>query len=1235
MSIFSSSNYFFNHYIAKNIKKYGFSYIYADGALFEGFVVKGLKYKHKVLASKVELKINPLRLLSGMVSVNKMNLLGVREDTLERLLKDFQPTDSEDTELNIGVDFELRNIMLTVRPFKIEDIYVKKNSLRISYLKFIDNHLDIGKVSYDADINLGKIYFEGNFNHRVLHIEKLKVVKLNLNKLTAILKGIKSEGKEAEYHLENNPFIPKKVIVNTAEFQLMPFKIEGVESKKLLLHLKDSEFDVSNLLLKRASLEFKYDSDYLFFNTVSNYKDNLLTIEQLGLRVKKLKRVEELVQKVLSAKTTDSNKSSVKIVPIDKIKVAKGVFAIDSNIFKKEKIKSVKLVLESLLFDLTHKKIGSLKDFSLIVDTSLLYAKISGVIEREFIVDSIDFSTPSADKLIDYIASLSSDSNSCEEEEGKVALPIPHKLIIKRVKGDVENLSFEPYRVKKGTLSANALKIDLNSSQIMDGNLTIDTNSNWGRAKLEGRLRENNFYAKGFCSPNQVLLDRYSLPLKAKNLETIYVKSRFGLKDFDINATLKGKDILQTVDGISILDSKNRIKYNYHKNSLLWSIVADVTSPFLKQSKVKNTLIYKNDKLSYYGDVKSSNLALVTKPSSTLFQNIETKYRGDAKQLNIDLMSSYLKGKASIENYKKVSIVVNNRKKILLKEFINLPKSYSDLLLNSLTIELPIDFAKPMPLKGSLKVFTNIGTLSHNWMYDKSTFSTDGKLLVTPNSLLFKKYPQLNRKSIKEFKSQLHLKNDTLNLSLKNQLLDFNILYNIKQELFKNLTLKLDKVKANASGSVDNIDINIQTTSLKSLQRSLAKLYKFKVNDKIDGKLEFNGKLKKLSALEFTVITPKIIYKDKKSQTDISDIFLNGTISGNTLTLKKYNALVKGYKVYSNRVATINIKDLNNIKVETLWINDTLKVNGNYNSKENRGKFLFKSNSFKIENSDILLNLALDTKVILNRERVAATGTIIVLDGFIKKVLGAKNIAENSDIIILQRQKSRESTKFAKNIKLNIKIKSKKGILYKHGGNKIRILPNLTIRKEYNQLSRFNGKATIAKNSYYYLNGKKLVVEKGNIIFKGKSMSPNLDIVLKYRGREYTIDINIVGTPTHPVLYFSSEPALNKDQILAYLLFDDASAAGTHDQAAMLNTIGGSIAKSFLGSLGIKVDHFSIKENGFSIGKSLGKHVIIYYNQENQEPSIKTRVDISKSVHTDVEIGKEKQSVDIVFSQDY
>jgi translocation and assembly module TamB len=195
--------------------------------------------------------------------------------------------------------------------------------------------------------------------------------------------------------------------------------------------------------------------------------------------------------------------------------------------------------------------------------------------------------------------------------------------------------------------------------------------------------------------------------------------------------------------------------------------------------------------------------------------------------------------------------------------------------------------------------------------------------------------------------------------------------------------------------------------------------------------------------------------------------------------------------------------------------------------------------------------------------------------------------------------------------------------------------PNLKIKKRFGSLTAVSGTIKLDKKSYYKFRDKKLRLRRGLITFKGKSSTPYLNIVMYYRGKDYTININVSGTPARPVLYFSSNPPLSKDQILAYLLFDDSSAAGTHSQQAMLNLIGGTLAKSFFGAIGIKIDHISIKENGFSIGKSINDKVTIYYNQSGDKPSIKTRIDITKSVHTDIEVGEDSQSADIIFSKEY
>ena len=360
---------------------------------------------------------------------------------------------------------------------------------------------------------------------------------------------------------------------------------------------------------------------------------------------------------------------------------------------------------------------------------------------------------------------------------------------------------------------------------------------------------------------------------------------------------------------------------------------------------------------------------------------------------------------------------------------------------------------------------------------------------------------------------------------------------------------------------------------------------------------------------------------------------LNANYDNGSIVINNYKFKANNYSFYSSKPSKLYLKD-DNLKINEFWINNSLRVNGLYNTKSAKGSLNLKSSNFTIDNNNMKLSLVVDTKMLINRDKKSISGSVDI-SGVIKKNLKQKNVADNEDIIILQRKAAKESTNFAKNIKLNIKLKSKNGITYSQGGSYFKLRPNIKVIKEYGKLSKFIGKIDIDRGGYYNLKGKKLVLKKGLITFKGSSSSPNLNIVMQYKGKEYKININISGTPTRPILYFSSNPPLTKDQILAYLLFDDSTASGTHSQEAMLNLIGGTLAKSFLGSIGIKLDHVSIKENGFSIGKSISDNVIIYYNQDGEKSSVKTRIDITNSIHTEIEVGGESQSADIIFSKEY
>ncbi|HFU75277.1 MAG TPA: hypothetical protein ENK66_03435, partial [Arcobacter sp.] len=325
LTTFVNSNYFFDRYIAKNITEYGFSYTHAQGALLDGFVVENLKYKNRTLSSNVELKINPLHLLSGVVSVSKLNLIGVREDVLESVLNDFKPSSDSNDSTTIALDFELKNILLTIKPFQIKEISIKKNTLSVDYVSYLNNRFNVGKVNYEAKTNLGDINFEGKFEHRVLHIYKLIIDNFALKRVVFLIKGIKSEGSQEEYHLTSNPFIPKKVFVDKASLNILPFIFKNIKSKEIELSLKNIFFDVSKLLFIKGDAAFDYKGSLLALKTSLNYKDNILTLNDVDVVFNEIQKIEEIAGTLKTLGNSESNSSTnVKIFPIEKIKVTQG-----------------------------------------------------------------------------------------------------------------------------------------------------------------------------------------------------------------------------------------------------------------------------------------------------------------------------------------------------------------------------------------------------------------------------------------------------------------------------------------------------------------------------------------------------------------------------------------------------------------------------------------------------------------------------------------------------------------------------------------------------------------------------------------------------------------------------------------------------------------------------------------------------------------------------------------------
>ena len=228
--------------------------------------------------------------------------------------------------------------------------------------------------------------------------------------------------------------------------------------------------------------------------------------------------------------------------------------------------------------------------------------------------------------------------------------------------------------------------------------------------------------------------------------------------------------------------------------------------------------------------------------------------------------------------------------------------------------------------------------------------------------------------------------------------------------------------------------------------------------------------------------------------------------------------------------------------------------------------------------------------------------------------------------------KKKKDSFFEKSVKLKLLIESKKALLFKQKDVEVALKPSMSIIKEFNAPLMVLGSIDLKKGGYYNFEGKKFVLEKSAIYFTGKPTAPLLNIRLVYRRYGNTIWITITGTGTEPSLNFSSSPYMTRDQILSFILFDTKNSGNSTED--MLSLVGGGLAKSILGNMGLKIDTLVLSQEGFEVGKKISDKVSVIYDQKDESKVI-VRIEHSPKVETDISVGQDSQSVDIIYKREY
>ncbi len=364
------------------------------------------------------------------------------------------------------------------------------------------------------------------------------------------------------------------------------------------------------------------------------------------------------------------------------------------------------------------------------------------------------------------------------------------------------------------------------------------------------------------------------------------------------------------------------------------------------------------------------------------------------------------------------------------------------------------------------------------------------------------------------------------------------------------------------------------------------------------------------------------------------------------ILLENYNLhafLDEDRTFYAKKPSQINFTD-GKINVDSLWINDGIKNQGNYDTTKKEGHFstITDHYHYKGKEGDILLSANIQTD--LTQGETNIEGNVAIHKGTITYQQQKMHDIQDPDIIIIQEEKARLAAQAEKknNLSLNIAIHSDKPLHYLVPKIDLYVSPDIKIWKEKQKVLELLGRVNIHRGVYTESN-KEFIIQPGEILFGGDPLNPFLNIKATHTHDPYVINIDVVGTLDTPIINFSSNPYLSQSDILSMLLFSSTTDAlfegSSNSSNQALSMLGNTFAKEIVKNLGITLDKLVISTNeqgglGIEVGKKISKKVtVIYINDLVQ--SIKVRYQHSPRFETDLMLSPESSGIDFIFKSEH
>jgi len=185
----------------------------------------------------------------------------------------------------------------------------------------------------------------------------------------------------------------------------------------------------------------------------------------------------------------------------------------------------------------------------------------------------------------------------------------------------------------------------------------------------------------------------------------------------------------------------------------------------------------------------------------------------------------------------------------------------------------------------------------------------------------------------------------------------------------------------------------------------------------------------------------------------------------------------------------------------------------------------------------------------------------------------------------------------------------------KGSGANIEVEGKLKVKKDYGEVYVVSGNIDVVRGEYHFM-GKLFNIESGTVSYRGKEIvDPFLDVRALYEVSSVEIYINITGTAEKPKIQLSSDPPLDENEIVSYLVFGTSSENISTDERVAFQERAGEILGTMavgeirgmfgeefaLDVITIKGGQTGFRDTHVEVGKYLTKDLYVGYERFSYE----------------------------------